>query len=151
MKASKKNVFIFLIVTVLLILLATFGIGNQVKGVPDIRFGIDIRGGVEAVFKPETTEKVEESDLESARSIIETRLDNQNITDREITIDKEGGYIIVRFPWKSDETDYDPESAIAELGEMARLTFQDPQHNITVEGKNVSAAKPAAQNQNGYN
>ena len=151
MKASKKNVFIFLIVTVLLILLATFGIGNQVKGVPDIRFGIDIRGGVEAVFKPETTEKVEESDLESARSIIETRLDNQNITDREITIDKEGGYIIVRFPWKSDETDYDPESAIAELGEMARLTFQDPQHNIMVEGKNVSAAKPAAQNQNGYN
>ncbi|MBO6148438.1 MAG: protein translocase subunit SecD [Lachnospiraceae bacterium] len=151
MKASKKNVFIFLIVTVLLILLATFGIGNQVKGVPDIRFGIDIRGGVEAVFKPETTEKVEESDLESARSIIETRLDNQNITDREITIDKEGGYIIVRFPWKSDETDYDPESAIAELGEMARLTFQDPQHNIMVEDKNVSAVKPAAQNQNGYN
>ncbi len=149
MKASKKNVFIFLIITVLLILVAVFGIGDQVKGVPDIRFGIDIRGGVEAVFKPETDEKVAESDLESARSIMETRLDNENITDREITIDKEGGYIIVRFPWKSDEKNYNPEEAISELGEMASLTFQDPNGNIMVEGKNVSSAKPEAQKDNG--
>ncbi len=149
MKASKKNVFIFLIITVLLVLVAVFGIGDQVKGVPDIRFGIDIRGGVEAVFKPETDEKVAESDLESARSIMETRLDNENITDREITIDKEGGYIIVRFPWKSDEKNYNPEEAISELGEMASLTFQDPSGNIMVEGKNVSSAKPEAQKDNG--
>ena len=149
MKASKKNVFIFLIILALLILLAIFGIGDQVKKVQDMRFGIDIRGGVEAVFKPETTEKVNDSDLESARSIIETRLDNNKITDREITIDKEGGYIIVRFPWKSDETDYDPETAIKELGEMASLTFKDPSGNIMVEGKNVTSAKAESQNDNG--
>ena len=52
MKASKKNVFIFLIILALLILVAIFGIGDQVKKVQDMRFGIDIRGGVEAVFKP---------------------------------------------------------------------------------------------------
>ncbi len=149
MKASKKNVFIFLIILALLILLAVFGIGDQVKKVQDMRFGIDIRGGVEAVFKPETTEKVNDSDLESARSIIETRLDNNKITDREITIDKDGSYIIVRFPWKSDETDYDPETAIKELGEMASLTFQDPSGNIMVEGKNVTSAKAESQNDNG--
>ena len=149
MKASKKNVFIFLIILALLILLAIFGIGDQVKKVQDMRFGIDIRGGVEAVFKPETTEKVNDSDLESARSIIETRLDNNKITDREITIDKDGSYIIVRFPWKSDETDYDPETAIKELGEMASLTFQDPSGNIMVEGKNVTSAKAESQNDNG--
>lgn len=149
MKASKKNVFIFLIILALLILVAIFGIGDQVKKVQDMRFGIDIRGGVEAVFKPETTEKVNDSDLESARSIIETRLDNNKITDREITIDKDGSYIIVRFPWKSDETDYDPETAIKELGEMASLTFQDPSGNIMVEGKNVTSAKAESQNDNG--
>lgn len=149
MKASKKNVFIFLIILALLILVAIFGIGDQVKKVQDMRFGIDIRGGVEAVFKPETTEKVNDSDLESARSIIETRLDNNKITDREITIDKDGNYIIVRFPWKSDETDYDPETAIKELGEMASLTFQDPSGNIMVEGKNVTSAKAESQNDNG--
>ena len=149
MKSSKKNVFIFLIILVLLILLAAFGIGDQVKKVADIRFGIDIRGGVEAVFKPATDEKVTDSELESARSIIETRLDNKNITDREITIDKDGRYIIVRFPWKSDEAEYDPETAIAELGETALLSFRDPEGNIRVEGKNVASAKAESQNDNG--
>ncbi len=151
MKASKTNVFIFLVILALFILLAVFGLGDQIKKVQDIRFGIDIRGGVEAVFKPQTDEKVTDNELESARSIIETRLDNKNITDREITIDKEGRYIIVRFPWKSDETDYDPETAIAELGEMASLTFRDPSGNVMVEGKNVTSAKAETQNENGMN
>ncbi len=151
MKASKTNVFIFLVVLALFILLAVFGIGDQIKKVQDIRFGIDIRGGVEAVFKPATEEKVTDSELESARSIIETRLDNKNITDREITIDKDGRYIIVRFPWKSDEKEYNPETAIAELGEMASLTFKDPSGNIMVEGKNVTSAKAESQNENGMN
>ena len=35
MKASKKNVFIFLIILALLILVAIFGIGDQVKKVQD--------------------------------------------------------------------------------------------------------------------
>lgn len=151
MKASKKNVFIFLIILVALILVAIFGIGSEIKKVQDIRFGIDIRGGVEAVFKPETDEAVSDSELESARSIIETRLDNKNITDREITIDKDGRYIIVRFPWKSDEKEYDPETAIAELGETALLTFRDPSGNVMVEGRNVTSAKPESRNENGVN
>ncbi len=151
MKASKKNVFIFLIILAALILVAIFGIGSEIKKVQDIRFGIDIRGGVEAVFKPETDEAVSDAELESARSIIETRLDNKKITDREITIDKDGRYIIVRFPWKSDEKDYNPETAIAELGETALLTFRDPSGNVMVEGRNVTSAKPESRNENGVN
>lgn len=144
-KGSKSSVIIFIVITLALLALAIFGIGNQVKGVRDIRYGIDIRGGVEAVFKPETDETPSSSELESARVVIETRLDNENITDREVTIDKEGGYIIVRFPWKSDETDYDPEDAIAELGEMAELQFIDPDGTVVVEGKDVTSASPEAQ------
>ncbi|MCR4891991.1 MAG: protein translocase subunit SecF [Lachnospiraceae bacterium] len=151
MKARKQNVVIFLVITVLLVLLAVFGLGNELKSVRDTRFGIDIRGGVEAVFKPATDAEVTSSELDSARSIIETRMDSQKITDREVTVDREGGYIIVRFPWKSDETDFDPETAISELGEMARLTFRDPEGNVMVEGKNVVSADPAVENQNGMN
>ena len=33
--------------------------------------------------------------------------------------------VIVRFPWKEDETDFDPEKAVAELGETALLTFRE--------------------------
>ena len=148
-KGTKGGIFVFILITLLLGLLAAFGLGDQLKGIREMRFGIDIRGGVEAVFKPETEEAVTSEELDSARSIIETRLDGENITDREVTIDKDGGYIIVRFPWKSDEKDFDPESAISELGEMAQLTFKDPDGNIMVEGKNVKSATAEAQTENG--
>lgn len=124
--------------------IATFGIGDSIKGVQDMRYGIDIRGGVEAVFEPVGLDrKATKSELDTARNVIEIRLDAKNITDREVTVDKEGGYIIVRFPWKSNETEFDPEAAISELGEMARLTFQDPEGNVLLEGKNVVSSSPA--------
>ena len=45
-----------------------------------MRFGIDIRGGVEAVFEPSGLKtKPTEEQLEMAREVIETRLDAQNI------------------------------------------------------------------------
>ncbi len=145
MKASKRGIIIFLVILLAFLAVAIFGMGSQVKGVKDIRYGIDIRGGVEAVFKPAGGIEPTSEELDSARIVIETRLDNENITDREVTIDREGGYIIVRFPWKSDETEYDPEDAIEELGEMAELQFIDPDGNVVVEGKNVESASPEAQ------
>ena len=108
-----------------------------------MRFGIDIRGGVEAVFEPQNLDrKPTQKELEAARSIFEARLDAENIADRVVTIDKTGGYLIVQFPWKSGETDFNPEDAISELGEMALLTFRDENNNIMLEGKNVVSAEP---------
>lgn len=125
------------------IYIAVFGIGSAVKGVFDMRYGIDIRGGVEAVFEPQgLNRKPTAKELESAREVIETRLDNQNISDREVTVDKTAGYIIVQFPWKSGETSFKPEDAIAELGEMAELTFQDPDGKVLIQGKDVESATP---------
>lgn len=125
------------------IYIAVFGIGGAVKGVFNMRYGIDIRGGVEAVFEPQGLDrKPTDKELDSAREVIETRLDNQNISDREVTVDKNAGYIIVQFPWKSTETNFKPEDAIAELGEMAQLTFQDPSGKVLVQGKDVESAKP---------
>lgn len=138
------NKYMYIVVVLLIIgvaLIAFFGIDAgpvQIKGMKDIRFGIDIRGGVEAVYEPKDLDRMPtETELESARLIMETRMDAQNILDREITIDKNNGQILIRFPWKSGETDFNPQAAIAELGETARLTFRDPQGNILVEGKDV--------------
>ena len=65
-----------------------------------MRFGIDIRGGVEAVFEPSgLKKKLTAEQLEMAREVIETRLDSQNILDREVTVDEKAGDVIVRFPW----------------------------------------------------
>lgn len=140
---KKKRVFFILAAaTALLLLLAVFGlqIGDfQIKGAGMMRFGIDIRGGVEATYEPKDLDRQPTDDeLEAAKSIIETRMDAKNITDREVTIDKTNGVIIVRFPWKSDETDFDPQQAVSELGETAKLTFRDPDGNVVLDGTDVS-------------
>jgi preprotein translocase subunit SecD len=64
-------------------------------------------------------------------------MDALNITDREVTVDLTAGKIIVRFPWKSHETDFDAQKAVSELGETAKLTFRDPDGNVVLEGTEV--------------
>jgi protein-export SecD/SecF family membrane protein len=149
MKNRKPVFFIILIITAIMAYTAAFGLviplGRALElvipGAKDIRFGIDIRGGVDAAFEPVNLKrKPTRQELESARSIIETRLDNQNILDRDVTIDDKNGYVIVRFPWQADEKDFDPEAAIRELGETAMLTFQDEQGNVLLNGSHVKKA-----------
>lgn len=145
MKIRKYVCLLIMLLIILLTVTAIFGIhiGKfNIKGANEIRFGIDIRGGVEAVYEPKDLDREPtEQELESARSIIETRLDAKKILDREVTIDKNNGQILVRFPWKTDETNFNPQEAIAELGETAKLTFRDPGGNIILEGKNVKESK----------
>lgn len=136
---------IIMLLIVSITLIAVFGIhiGDfNIRGAREIRFGIDIRGGVEAVYEPKDLDrKPTNQELENARIIIESRLDAKNILDREVTTDKVNGQILIRFPWKTDEAEFNPQAAIAELGETARLTFRDPQGNILIEGKNVKESK----------
>lgn len=99
MKPGKKMLAMIGAILVALVLLATFGAGEQIKGIGQMRYGIDIRGGVEAVFEAEGVDEVPSAEeLETAREVLSMRLDSLNITDREVTVDKENGYIIVRFP-----------------------------------------------------
>ncbi|MCX7714165.1 MAG: protein translocase subunit SecD [Clostridia bacterium] len=141
MNKFKPVFFIVALIIVGIAYTAFFGIKSSfinIKSAKEMRYGIDIRGGVEAVYAPKDLDRNPTSDeLESARQIIETRLDTKNILDREVTVDQQNGTILVRFPWKSDEADFNPQTAIAELGETARLTFRDPDGNVIVEGKNV--------------
>ena len=88
---------------------------TSIKGISDIRWGIDIRGGVEATFKPAEDIDATDEQLDSAKSIIETRMVSNGITDYEIYADYGSDRIIVRFPWKEDDTDFDPVKAVDEL------------------------------------
>lgn len=137
MKSGIKMLMAIAAMIAAFLLIAIFGIGDDIKGVGKMRYGIDIRGGVEAVFEADQPEKPSDEELSLAREVLELRLDAANITDREVTLDKEGGYLIVRFPWKSDETGFHPEDAITELGEMAKLSFRDPDGTVLIDGKHV--------------
>lgn len=98
-----------------------------VKGIGDVRWGIDIKGGVEATFQPAGGVDATDEQLESAKSIIETRMMSSGITDYELYADKNSDRIIVRFPWKSDESDFTNDNAVAAIDEIsstAQLTFR---------------------------
>lgn len=157
MKRVKKPVFfVVLILIAALVYTSLFGVYGQngdfkvtrIKGASDIRWGIDIRGGVEATFSPADGVKATSSQLDSAKEIVETRMVSQNITDYELYTDENNNRIIVRFPWKSDETDFDPETAIKELSATALLTFREGNSadgELILEGADVVDAHPAVQ------
>ena len=145
-KTSRKSTFFVILALILaLTYLAFFGIENYygdirqvyVKGANDIRWGIDIRGGVEAVFSPDKEDvEITSEDMDSAKAIIETRLVNNNITDYEVYTDSFNHQIIVRFPWAADESDFDAQKAVQELGETAMLTFcgNQTQDDVILKG-----------------
>lgn len=96
-----------------------------VKGVDDIRWGVDIRGGVDVTFTPPADVDPTVAQMDAATEVMRQRLVSLNITDYEVYTDTQRNRIIVRFPWKEGESDFDPEAAIKELGETALLTFRE--------------------------
>ena len=165
MKSKRTGKLVFLVVFVLILALtytAFFGIDNYYgdtrkiifKGANDIRWGIDIKGGVEAVFSPDKADvDITEADMDSAKAIIETRLVNNNITDYEVYADNNNNQIIVRFPWAADESDFDAAAAVQELGETALLSFcrnQDNKDVILSGAADIKSAQPGLDEKNNY-
>ena len=152
-RINRGTFWIMLVLILIITYLSIFGlrIGSfHIPGSGEMRFGIDIRGGVEATYFPKDYDGVPTAEeLDAAKSVIEERCDAQNILDREITVNRQNGSILVRFPWKSDETEFNPETAIAELGETALLTFRDPDGNVLLEGKDVTKASVQYEQQTG--
>ena len=136
-KAGKIKLFILLILVFSFAYFSFFGLKSYYgdsetvyfKSASDIRWGIDISGGVEATFTPDYNtvkkENVTAEHMESAKKTIDTRLIYNNVTDYEIYADAKSQQVTVRFPWKSGETEFNPQEAVKELGETAILTFRE--------------------------
>ena len=161
-KTGKKTFFIVVAFIAIFAVTSVLGIDKlygdnrttYVKGVDDIRLGIDIKGGVDVTFGPAGDFDADEAQLDSATEVIKTRLSSLGITDNEVYSDTKSDRIIVRFPWKVGESNFDPESAVKELGEMAELTFRKgtdtttdaegntiPSGEIVLTGDDIASAK----------
>lgn len=154
----------FVVVAVLIVLFAlsaVFGVSytygdvktTYIKGVSDIRFGIDIRGGVDVTFMPADGQDATDDQMNAAKTVIEDRLVGLGITDYEDYVDYNKDRIIVRFPWKSDETDFNPQTAIDEIGTTAEMVFRkgstaDGEQILT--GNEVESATPGYDSEQGY-
>ena len=131
-KGKSWPLFVVAILIVLFSLTAILGVSYTygdtknvyVKGASDIRFGIDIRGGVDVTFMPAGDVDATDEQMAAAKTVIEDRLGGLGITDYESYVDNNKDRIIVRFPWKSDEADFNPQTAIDEIGTTAKMVFR---------------------------
>lgn len=116
---------------------------TYIKGAKDIRFGVDIKGGVNVTFVPSDGYDATDDQLEAAQLVIENRLVALNVTDYELYVDNNSDILILEFPWQSGETEFDPEAAIEEIGTTAYLTFREGSSadgELVLDGSMVESA-----------
>lgn len=162
MKRTGKPVFfIVAIITIVFTVLSITGISSYygdiqsvyIKGGDQIRWGIDIRGGVEVTFVPaQDGADPTNEELDGAAEVMRQRLVAQGINDYSVYSDYNSDRIVVQFPWAEDEETFDPETAISELGSTAQLRFIEgtatdsdgnPTGEVILDGSMVDSAQAA--------
>ena len=160
-KGKSWPLFVVAILIALFSLTAIFGVSYTygdtknvyVKGASDIRFGIDIRGGVDVTFMPADDVEATDAQMAAAKTVLEDRLVGLGITDYESYVDNNKNRIIVRFPWKSDEADFNPQTAIDEIGTTAKMVFRKGSSSTGEEilsGDDVASASAAYNETEGW-
>lgn len=168
--AKKLTFFVVAILICVFAYTSFFGVDNYygdkrtvyTKGAEDITWGIDIRGGVEAIFEPNLDEnsdikleEIDQSDMDSIKEVMEARLLAKGITESEVRTDVGNKQVIVRFPWQGE--DFDPATAVKELGNTAVLTFcegseapKTDKSNIVLQGaSDIASAAPGYDRESG--
>ena len=148
--------FVVAILIVVFSLTAIFGVSYQygdtkniyIKGASDIRFGIDIRGGVDVTFMPAGDVDATPEQMTAAKTVIEDRLVGLGITDYESYVDSNKDRIIVRFPWKTGEADFNPQTAIDEIGTTAKMVFRK---GSTADGEEILSGDDVTSANAAYN
>ena len=159
-KTGKPVFFVVAIITILFTILSITGISSYygdiqsvyIKGGDQIRWGIYIRGGVEVTFVPQGDADPTNEELDGAAEVMRQRLVAQGINDYSVYSDYNSDRIVVQFPWAEDEENFNPESAIAELGTTAQLRFikgtatdseGNPTGEVILDGSMVENARAA--------
>ncbi len=163
MKQAKKPVFFIVFALIAAFTVSViFGFSTQygdvkktyIKGVEDIRLGVDIQGGVDVTFVPADNIDATTEQLDAVTEVIKQRLTSLNINDYEVYEDDANDRVIVRFPWQAGEKDFDPEAAVKELGETAVLSFRvgtdtnedgTPAGDIVLQGNDIKKAEAMRQ------
>ncbi len=141
LSAQTKSIIALCITVVLVVLVGLLAInGTQVgkyivKPVGSaISLGLDLRGGIYAVYLGDTTAENFDVQMDSTITIMRNRLTSAGYT--EATITRQGtDRIRIEIPDVKD-----PNEILNIVGTPAHLTFVDPDGNVIMEGKDIAKA-----------
>ena len=142
MKNSICSLVLTLLCITLAVLVAVYGVSAlNIGGVFEedtISKGLDLVGGSSITFKAvpeEGTDISMDEAMEKAVNILRERLDSLNYN--EATVAKVGvDKVRIEIPGIDD-----PDKAVKTLGSTAKLTFEDSDGNVIIEGKDVISAE----------
>lgn len=136
-KRKSIGLFTLMLVVITGVLgIAYLGIGeDNTLGIENIRLGLDLKGGVNIVYEAAIPNPTKQ-DMDAALEMIQTRLDKENYTEAEASIEG-NNRIRVDIPGVED-----PQSAVGSIGAAAMLRFYDMEGNEILTGKNVDSAQP---------
>jgi len=120
---------------------------TNVKKVQDsMRYGIDIKGGISAVFVPDVKNinKIKTKDLEAVKARLDLRLEGQGIYDKTVNVDQTNKRLIVEIPYKPGQTN--PQAALDEIGKTAMLTFREVDMTKAADNPSLTATATGVKN-----
>jgi preprotein translocase subunit SecD len=132
-----------LVLIVLVALLAIYGtpIPNTKYNIMPvskaIKLGLDLRGGVYAVYQGDANAENFASGMTNAVEVMRRRLSGQGYNEASVTM-QGSDCIRVEIP-----DVHDPDAIMDILGKPARLTFVGPDGAVIMEGKNIVEAFPS--------
>jgi SecD/SecF fusion protein len=149
-KGKSWPLFVVAILIVVFSLTAIFGVSYQYGDTKNIyiKGASDIRGGVDVTFMPAGDVDATPEQMTAAKTVIEDRLVGLGITDYESYVDSNKDRIIVRFPWKTGEADFNPQTAIDEIGTTAKMVFRK---GSTADGEEILSGDDVTSANAAYN
>lgn len=144
MKKRRTGAIVSLVALLLLLGLSAyvavngFGVGIHVVKpvVSAIQQGLDLTGGVSAVYKIANEEDVTADNLSAVQSVFRTRLDAEGYP--EATVAAQGSdQVRIEIPINETTGDVDPNEVTQYLVSPAKITFVDPDGEVLFEGKDM--------------
>ena len=141
--ASLAKFVLLVLCIVMVVVVAVFGVyfneSTQIKGIFEegtIRLGLDLAGGSVITYRAKTNDTGDalNNGMESVVTVMRDRLDNQGLTEA-LCYRVGDDMITIEIP----DVD-DPNEAIENFMQTAKLTFRDSSGNVVLEGKHVKQA-----------
>jgi SecD/SecF fusion protein len=147
-KARRRSVAAVLIILITLFgcYVSVFGLGDKIENLgKQMKYGLDINGGVYVLLEAETDEKGTEKSkvMEQTKSVLENRVNAMGISEASVSIEGDNR-IRVEMPGVEDA-----DEAIKQIGRTAQLKFLLADGTVVMTGDNVKDCTIASDSDNG--